>query len=89
MRGTVSKKLIPLLTQVSSGLAQAKASGAAFEPSVIRQNLENVSAYMLPGPDVESGFAMWAAAAAARHLRAKSPTGHAHDLANTKVRWYW
>jgi acetyl esterase/lipase len=54
MRGTVSKKLIPLLTQVNSGLAQAKASGAAFEPSVIRQNLENLSAYMLPGPDVES-----------------------------------
>ena len=52
MRGNVSKSLIPLLEQVNAGLEQAKASGAAFEPEIIRQNLENLSAYMLPGPEV-------------------------------------
>ena len=52
MRGTVSKNLAPLLQQVNEGIAQAKASGTAFEPSVIRQNLENLSAYMIPGPEV-------------------------------------
>jgi len=52
MRGTVSEKLTPLLEQVNIAIAQAKASGAAFEPSVIRQNLANLSAYMIPGPEV-------------------------------------
>jgi len=52
MRGTVSINLIPLLEQVNAGIAQAKASGAAFEPNVIRQNLENLSSYMIPGPEV-------------------------------------
>ena len=52
MRGTVSKNLAPLLKQVNEGLEQAKTSGAAFEPSIIRQNLENLSAYMIPGPEI-------------------------------------
>jgi len=52
MRGNVSINLIPLLKQVNVSIEQAKASGAAFEPSVIRQNLENLSAYMIPGPEV-------------------------------------
>jgi len=52
MRGTVSTNLIPLLKQVNAGIEQAKISGTAFEPSVIRQNLENLSAYMIPGPEV-------------------------------------
>lgn len=52
MRGTVSIDLIPLLEQVNAGIEQAKASGAAFEPAVIRQNLENLSAYMIPGPEL-------------------------------------
>ena len=52
MRGTVSKNLAPLLKQVNEGLEQAKASGAAFEPSIIRQKLENLSAYMIPGPEI-------------------------------------
>ena len=52
MRGKVSKNLMPLLKQVNAGLEQAKASGLAFEPKVIRQNLENLSAYMIPGPEI-------------------------------------
>lgn len=52
MRGSVSVNLIPLLKQVNASIEQAKASGAAFEPNVIRQNLENLSAYMMPGPEV-------------------------------------
>jgi acetyl esterase len=52
MRGSVSEKLAPLLQQVNAAIEQAKASGLAFEPSVIRQNLENLSAYMIPGPEV-------------------------------------
>ncbi|AZQ83532.1 alpha/beta hydrolase [Colwellia sp. Arc7-635] len=52
MRGKVSKNLMPLLNQVNAGLEQAKASGLAFQPNVIRQNLENLSAYMIPGPEV-------------------------------------
>tara|TARA_B110000467_G_scaffold39104_1_gene35660 strand:+ start:10631 stop:11629 length:999 start_codon:yes stop_codon:yes gene_type:complete len=52
MRGNVSENLMPLLEQVNVGLEQAKASGATFEPQVIRQNLENLSAYMLTGPEV-------------------------------------
>ena len=52
MRGKVSKNLMPLLNQVNAGLEQAKASGLAFQPNVIRQNLENLSAYMLPGPEI-------------------------------------
>ncbi|ASP48690.1 alpha/beta hydrolase [Cognaticolwellia beringensis] len=52
MRGNVSDDLIPLLKQVNAGLEQAKLSGAAFDPNVIRQNLENLSAYMIPGPEV-------------------------------------
>lgn len=52
MRGTVSTNLMPLLKQVNASIEQAKLSGAAFEPNVIRQNLENLSAYMMPGPDI-------------------------------------
>ena len=52
MRGTVSENLKPLLKQVNAGIEQAKASGAAFEPAIIRQNLENLTAYMIPGPEV-------------------------------------
>ena len=52
MRGTVSINLIPLLKQANAGIEQAKATGAAFEPSIIRQNLENLSAYMISGPEV-------------------------------------
>jgi acetyl esterase len=52
MRGNVSKSLMPLLEQVNIAIGQAKASGAAFEPVVIRQNLENLSAYMVPGPEL-------------------------------------
>ncbi len=52
MRGNVSEKLTPLLQQVNAAIEQAKANGLAFEPSVIRQNLENLSAYMIPGPEV-------------------------------------
>lgn len=52
MRGTVSKNLLELLTQVNASIEQAKLSGAAFEPNVIRQNLENLTAYMIPGPDI-------------------------------------
>ncbi len=52
MRGTVSENLSPLLKQVNAGIEQAKASGDAFNPSIIRQNLENLSAYMIPGPKI-------------------------------------
>lgn len=52
MRGTVSENLSPLLKQVNVAIEQAKASGDAFVPGIIRQNLENLSAYMIPGPKI-------------------------------------
>lgn len=52
MRGHVSDSLKPLLAQVNISIEEAKVSGAAFNPATIRQNLENLSAYMLPGPDI-------------------------------------
>jgi acetyl esterase len=52
VRGNVSKILVPLLEQVNIAIGQAKASVAAFELAVIRKNLENLSVYMMPGPEL-------------------------------------
>ncbi|SEL65030.1 Acetyl esterase/lipase [Colwellia chukchiensis] len=52
MQAVVSKNLAPLLAQVNAAIADAKKTGTAFETSIVRQNLANLSALMLAGPDI-------------------------------------
>lgn len=53
MRGTVSHDLEEFLAQVSASAAQARADGVEITPQLTRQNLENLSAFIPHGPDIE------------------------------------
>lgn len=52
MRGVVSTNLKPFLKQVNEAIAQAAKANALFEVSTVRKNLENLSNYMIKGPDI-------------------------------------
>lgn len=44
MRGIVSEKLKPFLTQVNEQIALAKANGISFKPEIVRENLDKLTA---------------------------------------------
>ncbi len=50
MRGIISEKLVPFLTQANEALAQAKKEGMTFSPELIRENINKLAPLMGEGP---------------------------------------
>jgi acetyl esterase/lipase len=56
MRGTVSAKLIPFLTQVNEAIALAKQQNVTFDPVTVRHNLNNLVTLISAGPQLAQVF---------------------------------
>jgi len=52
MRGIISEKLAPFISQANEALAQAKAEGMKFSPELIRSNINKLAPMIGDGPEL-------------------------------------
>lgn len=52
MRGIISEKLAPFISQANEALAQAKAEGMKFSPELIRSNINKLAPLIGSGPEL-------------------------------------
>lgn len=53
MRGIISEKLVPFLTQVNETLAQVKKQSIPFSPQIVRGNLDKLAPLIGQGPELD------------------------------------